>query len=149
MYIGVFNTPENGSWIDEFNQLPSIKTLLLSGPHVTDDTLARLKGSSALVELHLSSASISDEGLKNLAKFPNLHWLLLNDTQITDAGAAHLSGLRKLQELNLNKTKVSDDSIPFIVELPELQKIDLRGTLVTDGGVGRIHERNPKIKVLR
>jgi hypothetical protein len=114
VYIGLFNALPSKEWIAAFNRLPSIKTLLLSGKHVDDETLNELAGSTALVELHLSGSAISDDGLMQLAKFPNLHWLILNNTKITDAGAASLAELRNLQEVNLKSTAVSNDGVEII-----------------------------------
>jgi hypothetical protein len=148
VYVGLFGTPADRVWIEGVNQLPTIKTLLLSGSDVTDDTLARLDGSRALVELHLTSAAISDDGLRHLRKFPNLRWLILNHTLITDAGAAHLSQLGKLQELDLRNTGVSDASISLILGIADLQQVDLRGTQVTPEGIRTIRHRAPKLLVL-
>ena len=125
VYVGLFNTPQSREWIAAFNQLTSIKTLLLSGKHVDDETLAQLADSTELVELHLSNSSISDQGLKYLAKFPKLRWLVLNNTNLTDAGTAHLTNLPNLQELNL------------------------RGTAITVDGIERIRKSLPNTKVLQ
>ncbi len=114
VYVGLFNTPQSQEWIAAFNQLPPIKSLLLSGRHVNDETLAQLTGSTTLLELSLSNSSISDKGLEHLAKFPNLRWLVLNHTTITDAGATFLSELQNLQELNLRGTAISVDGVQEI-----------------------------------
>ncbi len=148
-YIGHFSTPEDAGWVDAFNRLKSVKTLLLSGPHVTDEILDRMHSSTALLELHLTNASISDDGLRNLAKFPNLRWLVMNSTSITGDGMVHLAAIGGLQEINLRNTKVSDESVPSIATFHSLQKIDLRNTLVTKDGAEKIREHAPKLTVLQ
>jgi hypothetical protein len=148
VYIKLFGTPENGAWIDAVNQLPSVKTLLLSGPNVNDDTLVRLEGSTSLRELHLNNSSVSDEGLRHLAKFSNLRWLVLDYTSISDAGAAYFSDLSMLEDLSLMKTKISDKSISLFVGLPNLQQIDLRRTRVTADGIEEFKKLRPKLTVL-
>jgi Leucine-rich repeat (LRR) protein len=107
VYIGQFGSPPSREWVAAFNQLPSIKTLLLSGIHADDETLEKLAGSMTLIELHLSASAITDDGLKQLSKFPNLRWLVLNNTGITDAGIPYLAKLQHLQELHLQDTATS------------------------------------------
>jgi hypothetical protein len=147
--IMLYRTPRVQSWIDGFNRLPNVGTLLLSGRHVTDDTLSKLHASKALVELHLSGAAITNDGLKSITKFPRLRWLVLNDTSVSDEGIAIVSSLNMLEELNLRNTKVSDDAVQSLTGLPRLKKIDLRGTQVTDDGATKIRKQVPKVTVMR
>ena len=149
IYVSLFSTSADQTWIDGVNDLGSIKTLMITGPNVNDDTLARLRGSNTLLSLHLTHCSITDEGLAHLAKFPNLRWLILNETTLTDSGMVHLSKLHCLEELNLKNTKVSDASIPSIADFPNLQHIDLRGTRITAPGKQRIIQKNTRLTVLR
>lgn len=147
VYVGLFNTPENGDWIDAFNRLKSVNTLLLSGPHVNDETLDRMNYSISLVELHLSGSSITDDGLRNLEKFPRLRWLMLRNTSITDKGMPHLAAIRGIEELDLYGTEVSDASAPSILILNHIQKINLKRTRVTDQGARRLQQSLPRCKI--
>ena len=149
VYVELFKTPDDPSWIEAVNLLGSVKTLLLSGPHVNDQMLSRLNGSPALAELHLTGASITDEALRDLARFPNLRWLVLNNTAITDKGVVHLAELKSLEDVNLNKTQVSDASIPVFVGLRHLQKLDLRRTSVTKEGAEKMRQQVPTLRVLQ
>lgn len=109
VYIGLSNTPDNDDWIEGFNRLGQVKTLLLSGPHVTDETLNKMNGSDSLLELHLTNSQVTDAGLRALGKFPKLRWLIANNTSIADEGVMHLSVLRDLQEVNVRNTNVSKE----------------------------------------
>jgi hypothetical protein len=109
VYIGLFNTPENDAWIHGFNRLKDVKTLLLSGRHVTDQTLNGMETSESLLELHLTKSAITNDGMRALSKFPNLRWLVADNTSITDEGVIHLSTLHHLQEVHLNNTNVSEE----------------------------------------
>lgn len=148
-YVGLRGTPEDEKWIDAVNDLGSIKSLMLSGPHVRDTTLARLKPSRALLELHMTAGAVTDAGLERLSKFPNLRWLVLNETTVSDSGMAHLSRLRFLEAITLTNTNVSDASIPLILGLANLKQVDLRGTKVTAGGAKRISEQAPNLTLFR
>ena len=148
-FVSLPGTAVDEKWLKAVNDLPSVKWLRLWGHSGTDASLARLRKSTALLGLQLTSSKISDAGLEHLAKFPNLRWLTLNNTRVTDSGMAHLSQLGSLEELILTNTKVSDASIPAIAGLRKLQLIDLRGTQVTERGAQRIREQAPNLKVLR
>ena len=69
--ITLFGTPKDKGWGMAVNDLPSLKTLLLSGGNISDETLDHLSDLPNLEELHANSSSVSDEGLKNLKKFMN------------------------------------------------------------------------------
>ncbi len=124
VYIGLFNTPNNDDWIEGFNRLNHVKTLLLSGPHVTDETLNKMDGSDSLLELHLTNSAVTDEGLRALSKFPKLRWLIANNTSITDEGMTHLSVLPDLQEVNVRNTNVSKEGADDLRAL--LPKVTVR-----------------------
>jgi len=111
VYVGLFNTPDNDEWIEGFNRLKDVKTLLLSGSHVTDTTLIKMDRSDSLLELHLTNTAVTDEGLRALGKFPNLRWLIANGTSVTDEGMIHLLVLRDLQDVNVANTRVSKEAV--------------------------------------
>ncbi len=49
----------------------------------------------------LSSCSIEDAGLANLAQLPNLKTLNITSNKVTDAGLAHLKTIKNLEKLVL------------------------------------------------
>ena len=57
--------------------------------------------------LDLRGEKISDESLKDLAKFKGFVFLVLKGTQITDAGLKEVAKLEKLTNLDLSNTKVT------------------------------------------
>lgn len=121
VYVGLFRTPADDSWIDAVNQLGTVKTLLLSGDNVDDATLERLAPSTALLELHLTGSRVTDQGLGQLAKFPHLRWLVLNNTKVSDAGLKTLVSLDELEELNLRSTSVTDEGVATLKSsLPQI-----------------------------
>lgn len=149
VYVGLFETPSDSQWIKAVNDLGTVKTLLLSGSNVTDATLEKLDGSSALLELHLTNAAVTDNGVRLLGKFPNLRWLTANSTSISDDGLADLAELSELRELNVKNTLVSDDGVASIAGLTNLQKLDIRGTRISQKGVERLRAAIPGVRVLQ
>jgi hypothetical protein len=106
-YIDLSSAPKETEWIDGFNHLTYINTLLLSGPNVDDTTVAMLEGSNQLLELHLTGTAITDDGIASLTKFPNLRWLVLNRTAVTDKCIASLKQLTSLEEVSFTNTAVT------------------------------------------
>ena len=73
--------------------------------------------------LSLRGEKISDESLKDLAKFKGFVFLDLKGTQVTDAGLFEIAKLQKLRSL------------------------DLKGTQVTKAGVAELQKALPKCKI--
>jgi hypothetical protein len=67
-----FYDPPDEHWADGVVQLPSIKYLMLSGEHVTNENIARLSGMKNLWKLHLTESSISDEALRTVGQLSSL-----------------------------------------------------------------------------
>jgi hypothetical protein len=73
-------------------------------------------GLTALEQLYLNSAQITDAGLAHLAGLPALRVLFLDNTSVTGPGLAHLTELAALEELFLSHSQVTDAGVA------ELQK---------------------------
>jgi hypothetical protein len=78
---------------------------------VTDETLIVLLGQDKLKELDLSETSITDDGLKWVARLPSLKWLRVSRTGITDKGIReHLMDKRSLERLEVFETSVTSET---------------------------------------
>lgn len=87
-----------------------------------------------VVELDLSSTTISDADMVHLEKFTNLRRLKLNETKITDEGLKSIGKLANLRSLNLYGTNISDVGIKALSSLKHLEKTYLWNTKVTVEG---------------
>ncbi|MFT5904566.1 MAG: putative membrane protein [Cryomorphaceae bacterium] len=87
-----------------------------------------------VVELDLSSTTITDADIVHLAKFTNLRSLKLNETKITDEALSTIGKLENLRSLNLYGTVVTDAGIMAISKLKYLEKTYLWNTKVTPAG---------------
>ena len=81
-----------------------------------------------LIELKLSSASITDSALLVIAQFKNLMRLQLDHTKITDKGLANLRALENLRYLNLVGTTVTERGVMQLKDLKNLRSIYLYQT---------------------
>ena len=81
-----------------------------------------------LIELKLSSASVTDSALLIIAQFKNLMRLQLDHTKITDKGLANLRALENLRYLNLVGTAVTEKGVLQLKDLKNLRSIYLYQT---------------------
>jgi hypothetical protein len=146
--ITFFETPKDEGWIKAVNSLPSLKTLLLSGGNISDETLEHLSELPNLEELHANSSSVSDKGLKNLEKFPKLRWLTIHYTKVTDSGLVHVRSLKHLEWLILIGDNISDAAVPDLSSMTTLQLLDVRETAITVNGYEKLKKALPKCDVM-
>lgn len=146
--ITFFGTPKDEGWSKAVNDLPSLKTLLLSGRNISDKTLENLAMLPNLEELHANSSSVSDEGLKNLEKFPKLRWLTIHYTKVTDSGLIHVKSLKHLEWLILTGDNISDAAIPDLSLMTTLQLLDVRETAITARGYAKLKKALPNCNVM-
>jgi Leucine-rich repeat (LRR) protein len=146
--LTLFGSPKDEGWVKAVNNLPSLKTLLMSGGNVSDETLENLAELPNLEELHASSSSVSDTGLRNLKKFPNLRWLVIHYAKVTDSGLVHVQNLRHLEELVLTGNNVSDAAIPNLSSITTLKLLDVRQTAITANGWDELKKDLPNCNVM-
>ena len=101
-----------------------------------DQDLARLgnltAGLDAFSNMDLNGSSVTDDGLKHLAKLTNLESLSLGGTKVTNAGLSVTLELPKLTSLNLAGCTVT---LPMMETLSKVEKLDtlsLEGAKVGD-----------------
>ena len=100
--------------------LTKLKTLEYSG-RLTDTGLKHLASLTAMVNLDLRNADVTDDGLRYLSGMKNLDNLTIGG-RITDEGLRHLATLKSLRVLQLNTRTVSLEGVKWLWErLPSLQ----------------------------
>jgi hypothetical protein len=154
--------------VEHLRDLNNLEELsFLGAPRLTDQGLGRLAALKKMRGLRLEDASITNNGLKQLASFPNLEDLALShnkkigddglvhlsdlklnrlwieDTQITSAGLRHLSRITALQLLGLMKTPIGDAALEHLVEMKHLRVLALQQTAVTAAGVVKLRAALP------
>jgi hypothetical protein len=133
------------------------------GDNVTDADLVRFKGLTALHDVHLNRAKVTDAGpahfggsttiaslewggnpaitgtgLVHFAKCRELQSIQFFGTPLTDEGLAHLKGFTKLTHANLSGTKLTDASAEVFESWPLLNHMSLGQTAVTDATLERL-----------
>ena len=93
-----------------------------------------------VVELDLSSTTMTDADIVHLEKFTNLRSLKLNETEITDEALKTIGKLENLRSLNLYGTEVTDSGVMAISTLKHIEKAYLWNTQVTPAGAENLRK---------
>jgi hypothetical protein len=109
----------------------------LESCNVTDRWLAThdLSLVSGSLSINLMDNPITDDGLREIARYRRLNSLLLSETQITDAGLAYLRENDDLAVLFLNGTAVTDAGLAQLHGMSGLNTLQVPNTNVTSAGV--------------
>ncbi len=126
--------------LDDVSRIEHITTLKLGGSRsVTDAGVRHLARLSRLRHLDLSGTGITDRGLEVLRALPELETISLAWTKVTDAGIAHLSGCERLSNVNLQGTSSGDGALRALAGKARLCQLRT-GNAVTDAGLALLHE---------
>jgi uncharacterized membrane protein YciS (DUF1049 family) len=129
-------------------KLPNLEKAWLSGPWITDETIAALSVLEKLDGLGLDDSNISDAGLEQLGKLSELETLLLIGSPVSDEGLHHLTSLHKLHDLRLDQTQISDAGLAVLGEMPNLSVISIGKTKVTQAGREELQKKLPQCRIL-
>ena len=114
---------------------PLLHTLVLSGPGINDEGLAKLDRLRDLWKLTISDAPITSAGLAHLNR-TNLTYLTLQAVRVDDLGP--LAPLTQLKELKVVDASMNDAGLVGLASLPNLKNVTLDATRITDEGLGHV-----------
>ncbi|MGI8978032.1 MAG: leucine-rich repeat domain-containing protein [Pirellulaceae bacterium] len=102
--------------VTQLRNMPRLRTVHLSGTHLSDLGLATLAGLPCIDTLSLQQNEVSDEGVKALRDNPTIEVLWLGST-------------------GNHRSQISDASIPVFASMPKLRVLELQRTQVTVKGL--------------
>ena len=112
-----------------------VKNLEFIHSSITNEGVKEVAKLKQLEKLSLSHTKITDEWLKEVIKLPELRGLGLWDTKITDVGLKEVVKLEHLYYLNLGGTKITDAGLEELAKLKNLTDLNLRYTRITEAGL--------------
>lgn len=119
--------------VGQLKNLEKLKALYAT--NVTDAGIAHLANLHQLKTLLLVGMSVTDESLPILGGFRSLEILALNNSRVSDSGLVHLQNLTNLREIALRQCSgITDRGMPRLSNLPRLEYLDLSGANVTSTG---------------
>lgn len=124
-------------------QLERLNLRFWNGSYLTDDVAAELVAFPSLGQLDGGACSITDVGLRSLARCPKLESLSIPQSRaVTDAGLAHLARMPTLRRLDVEECSglTTTGVLPF-ANCPRLTELRIGYRGMTEDvliGVGRI-----------
>lgn len=138
-------TDENLSLV---GQLPEIKTLRLSEPHISDWGMRKLSPLVNLETLYLFHSSITNDSMEIIGHFAKLRVLsLLYNKKISDEGLLQLNQLANLENVNLTKCGITGKGLSVFENAHCLDTLYLDGNPITDDSLSSI-SKAPKLRCL-
>ena len=135
--------------IADVKRLPDLATLAVFSTPVGDDVLGLAGELPKLAVQQLVNASVSDAGLRKLAKAKNLVMLvIIGSPEVGDDGLAGLAALQNLDTLTLERTSVTDAGLVHLEKLRNLRNLNLSKTAVSMAGIDRLQRALPKCKIV-
>lgn len=125
----------DSSVLETIAEIKEVDMLRLSGIHIVDEDIKKLKELPMLKLVVADDTAIGDPSLNYLAALPKLEILSLDRTRISDAGMSTINRMRKLEILSLSGTGITDAGLEQIKELKRLKRLRLSGTAITDAGL--------------
>lgn len=104
-------------------KFPGLRQLRLGSTQVTDAAIPEIASLSALTELDLWEAAVTDEGIAQLVGKLDLQKLRLNGTKVTNASAPNFASFSNLKELDLGRTEVDMEGLRQLTELKSLKRL--------------------------
>lgn len=126
--------------------MKALKSLAISNLNFTDAAFAKLADLN-LVHLFAEGTSVTDTGVKTLAKMTSLKELQLNYTRTGDDAVGHLSNLQSLETLGLAGTLVTDRGTAAIAKLNNLRTLDLGYTTIGQQGLKELSQLKNLTKI--
>jgi hypothetical protein len=135
------------------SEQPTLEGLAISSDTITDKGLRHLAKMSALEELKLWAPRVRGPGLAHLAKVPSLKYLELssNDRNFGDSHMRYLSGNTSLTRLTLRWCPVTDAGTKYLSNLTNLEVLRFERMLwqrtITEKGLSHLSKLS-KLKYL-
>ena len=105
---------------------PSVTTLHLDGPRVTDGDLLLLTNSEHITSILIDNGDITEKGLNPLTSMENLIQLRIR-TRLKDAAIPFIMKMTRLRFLNLPQADFTDDGILALSSHPNIQLLRIGG----------------------
>ena len=125
--------------LDDLKQLTNLRILNLSGKEYGDqEALAIAESFPSLEQAYLLRTSITNAGVKHLARLEKLKILTLDHSRVDDGVAESIRAMKNLEWLSVGDCAVGDETVAAISEHASLRYLFLVNTRVTNAGVAHL-----------
>jgi beta-lactamase regulating signal transducer with metallopeptidase domain len=127
-----------GPGLKELRGLSQLQSLSLG--NITNEDLKEIARFKTLRKLQIFGFDIDDRGIKELRGLENLEELDGVGSGLTDAGAANLAEVKSLKILDLSHSKITDAGLAELNRLRNLKSLDLSSTKIKGLGISELKD---------
>ncbi len=127
-----------GPGLKELRGLSQLQSLSLG--NITNEDMKEIARFKSLKKLQIFGFDIDDRGIKELRGLENLEELDGVGSDLTDAGVAELAALTSLKKLDLHYSKITDAGLAELNRLTNLQSLDLSNTKIKGLGISELKD---------
>ncbi|MCR9291262.1 MAG: hypothetical protein NXI32_01000 [bacterium] len=136
------------SWLMTIAQLSSLEHLRIRESPISDLGLTYLvAGGERLQILNLPQSTLTEQGIRELAKLPQLKQLRIGGRQIDDAAASALSELPNLRSLHLIGPAISADGLAALAASRKLSSLYIDDCPLPDSAWQELFRAKPQLHV--
>lgn len=118
--------------INFIKELPSLKSLYLSGQHLSKEGALTISQNKNLTDVELPANEIDDEGAILLSSLPNLKELDLTQNDIGDMAAVMIANNNSIHMISLGKNHIGDIGGVALANKANLSRLFLWSNQLTD-----------------
>ncbi len=130
---------KNGKSASQLRFFPTLTSVILDGPMITDDVIPHLLEIPALSYLTMKHTSITDDGMSQLAKCRSIRTLTFHDREISEALVDAIYEFPGLQMLSL-QTRMDEKDLRLLTKLPKLTSLSLSDLIVSQQGIESLNQ---------
>ncbi|MBX3439104.1 MAG: hypothetical protein KF861_16560 [Planctomycetaceae bacterium] len=131
-WLGRLRGDDFHTFLDE----TALTEITMSGADITDENVKHLQGLTDLRVLDVSQSQISDAGLQVLSGLTDLRFVNLFKTPVTTL--TPLEPLHQLETLVIEHTEITDDALASLEHFPNLTELNAGYLELTDTGIEHI-----------
>jgi len=124
---------------------PTLESLTLEGPDVTDELTPQIAELTSLTSLALRNTLIGDKGIAHFTTLKSLKVIDLRvSSQVSDASMETLAKLPALRAVRVNHvTNLTDAGITGLLAIPQLTELDIRNCRgITEAGIEQLAKKD-------
>jgi hypothetical protein len=146
-HVNVSGPQVTNDTLAHLSSLPHLQLLGIDSDQITDSGVAMFARSKDLISFGVTSKNVTVASIDHLQGLPNLVWLQCSGRQVNDSWISHIIKLKSLESVCLHNTEVTDEGIAELASLPKLHGLYFEDMPITDARLEQLHGMSNLIRV--
>jgi Leucine-rich repeat (LRR) protein len=126
--IGIDFRKCSGAWgevLPRVLEIPSLQSILVSGPQATHERIVSLASLPNLRSLRMEQCAITDATIAAVSRFPKIDDVGIDRCPITDQSMKSLSQVAAIKRIRVPRTELTDQGLSHLKDAIQLELLDL------------------------